>query len=256
MKNQIRKRILIFVVVGGLSIEAKEGFSFNVQRLIEEAKAKCTRFEKRIEDMSICQQIIEFSPTKEKEIVSEIKLFKKKKKWRLESAIIKPLLQGKKTILIHDGRDTWMITSLGKRRLSAEESKNIQLEGNWWNLMTEKAKIVGTESLNGRECYIIGLKEGNSPITRMWIDKKDLVLIKAKGISGKDKILIWEYSDFREVDRDWKIPYKTEIYLNNEIVSTVLTEYIEINKGLPDELFDPNKEKALKVFDILKEMIK
>ncbi len=253
MTTQIRKRILIFVVVG-LFIEARQSLSVNVQHLIKEAKTKYIRFEKTTEDMVILQQTT--TSYSKREIVSELKLFKKREKWRLESAIVKPLLTEKKTILIYDGEDTWMVTSLGKRKLTKEECSQTQVEGNWWDLTTEDAKIIGTESLNGQECYIIGFKEKDNPITKMWIDKKDLVLIKAEGIGQKDEVLVWKYSDFTEVGSNWKIPYKTEVYVNTEITSTVLIKSIEINKGLSNELFVPEKEKDLKIFDILKEIIK
>ena len=50
---------------------------------------------------------------------------------------------------IYDGKDIWMISSLmGKKKLSDEESKNYQSEMNWWDVISEKAEIVGTEKSN------------------------------------------------------------------------------------------------------------
>ena len=243
----MRKRILI-MAIGGLFI--REASSLSLQQLIEEAKARHRRFEETTKDLAILQEATTFSPPKE--IISKIRLFKKQKRWRLESVVIKPI--EKKTILIHDGKDTVMVTSLGKRKLSEKESKGIQVEVNWWEIKTSEAKIMGTESLEGKECYMVEMKEKGNLIIKMWIDKDDLVLIKTETKQGEDESLVYEYSDFRKVGSSWKMPCKTIISQNNEVISTVVTKSIEINKGLPNKLFDPNEEKGPKMLDILKEV--
>ncbi len=81
-------------------------------------------------------------------------------------------------------------------------------------------------------------------------------LVKAEGIGSSNETLVWNYSDFREVGNGWKMPYKTEIYLNNKIISIVTTKSIEINKGLLNKLFDVKKEKDPRALDILKEIVK
>ncbi|MEK9150242.1 MAG: outer membrane lipoprotein-sorting protein [Candidatus Desantisbacteria bacterium] len=243
----MRKRILIMtILIGGLFI--KEALSLDLQQLIEEAKARQRRFEKTTKDLAILQEATTFFSAKE--IISEIRLFKKGKRWRLESVVVKPM--EKKTVLINDGKNIWMVTSLGKRKLSEKESKGIQIEVNWWEIITGEAKIMGTERLEGKECYMVGMKEKGNLIM-MWIDKDDLVLIKTETRQGEDKSLV-EYSDFRKVGSSWKMPYRTTISQNNEVISTVTTKSIEINKGLPNKLFDPNKEKDPKMLDLLKEV--
>jgi hypothetical protein len=37
------------------------------------------------------------------------------------------------------------------------------------------------------------------------------------------------------------LPYKIEVFINEEQTMTVLTKSLEINKGLSDDLFDANK---------------
>lgn len=37
------------------------------------------------------------------------------------------------------------------------------------------------------------------------------------------------------------MPYKIEVFINEEQTMTVLTKSLEINKGLSDDLFDANK---------------
>lgn len=228
----------------------KEAISFDLQQLIESAKARQGRFEETTKDLAILQEATIFSSSKE--IVSEIKFFKKGKRWRLESVVVKPM--EKKTVFIHDGKDIWMVTSLGKRKLSEKESKGIQTEVNWWEMITGEAKIVGTESLKEKGCYVVEMREEENLIAKMWIDKDDLVLIKTEARQDKNNTLVCEYSDFREIGSSWKMPYRTIVSQNDEVISMVTTKSIEINKGLSNKLFDPNKEKDPKMFDILKEV--
>ncbi len=240
--------------MGSLFINAELDTSFSLEYLIKEAKERHIRFEEMTKDMVILQEAITYSS--KKEFISEIRLFKKGKKLRIESAMIKPL-EGKKSVVIYDGKDIWMVTSLGKRKLSKKEASQIKAETNWWDLMTEDAKIIGTENVNEKECYVIGLKrEKDNPLITMWIDIKDLVLIKAESIGTSNEILVWNYFDFREVGKGWKMPYKTEIYSNSKIISIVTTKSIEINKGLFNKLFDVKKEKVPQALDILKEIVK
>jgi len=39
----------------------------------------------------------------------------------------------------------------------------------------------------------------------------------------------------------WEMPYKMEIYIDDQLQSTMETKSVEINKGLSDDLFDPDK---------------
>ena len=160
------------------------------------------------------------------------------------------------TVIIYDGEDLWMISSFsGKKKLSDEEAHEYQTERNWWDLISEKAKIVGTEKVDKRECYVVETKEEKEfPFTRIWLDKKSLDLIKGERKQPKEETMLWVHSDFKKVKGDWEVPYKTEIYTGEKLVSTFLVKSLEINKGLSDDLFDPNKVKAKK-FD-MQEMMK
>ncbi len=51
---------------------------------------------------------------------------------------------------------------------------------------------------------------------------------------------LWVYSDFRKMAGDLEMPYKTEVYMNGEFLFNMIVKSIEINKGLPDSLFEPD----------------
>ena len=40
------------------------------------------------------------------------------------------------------------------------------------------------------------------------------------------------------------MPFRTEMYSGKDLISTVVVKSVEVNKGLADDLFDPDKIKA------------
>ena len=50
------------------------------------------------------------------------------------------------------------------------------------------------------------------------------------------------------------MPYKTQVFLDSRLISTTVVKSLEMNKGLSDDLFDPDKVEV-KGFD-MQEMMK
>jgi len=126
--------------------------------------------------MTIVQEMK--TATEEGEMTEEIKMLKKGKKFRIETTMQMPEVpdmpeeMALTNVIIYDGKDSWMISPfMGKQKLPYEEGKEYQTGMGWWELISEKAKIVGTEKVGGRECYVVEIKEEESPFTRMWLDK-------------------------------------------------------------------------------------
>jgi hypothetical protein len=40
------------------------------------------------------------------------------------------------------------------------------------------------------------------------------------------------------------MPFRTEMYSGKDLISTVVVKSVEVNKGLSDDLFDPDKVEA------------
>jgi len=188
--------------------------------------------------------------TPERKITLEAKLFRKGKKFRMETKTQMPGMPkesgGMETTVIYDGKDTWMISPfMGKQKLPKEKQEEHQAERSWWGLASENAKIVGTEKVGNRECYVVEIQEQKeSHFNRVWLDKKNLVLAKAESKGAKEKAMFWVYSDFRKIKGDWEMPYKTEIYEGTKLMSTTLVKSLKVNKGLSDDLFNPDKVKV------------
>lgn len=253
--------VVLVVVLVSLVLGVSQGLSADWSSILKEAKAKYAKFEKEVKDMTIMQETkMVISEKDKKEMTSEMKILRKGEKFRVETKMQMPdmpeAMGEMETVIIYDGEDLWMISSfLGKKKLSDEEAHEYQTERNWWDLISEKAKIVGTEKVDKRECYVVETKEEKEfPFTRIWLDKKSLDLIKGERKQPKEETMLWVHSDFKKVKGDWEMPYKTEIYTGEKLVSTSLVKSLEINKGLSDDLFDPDKVKV-KGFD-MQEMMK
>lgn len=186
--------------------------------------------------------------TPEGKVSSKVRELTKGLKFRIEAKMQIPgmpkQMEGMESIIIYDGKDTWMISSImGKKKLSKEEERQYQMEKNYWDLVSEEAKNVKTEIVSKRECYVVELKEkSESSFTRMWLDKKSLLLTKAemKG-SKKEGTLLLVYSDFRKIKGEWEFPYTMIMYVNGNVMSTSVVKSLEINKGISDDLFNSEK---------------
>jgi len=259
-------KVLLMALLS-LVLGVSQGFTTDVSSILKEAEAKYAKFEEEIKDMTIVQEIK--TVTSEGEITSEMKMLKKGEKFRIETTIEVPEssetpegmggMGGMETIIIYDGEDTWMISPfMGKKKLSGDEEKQYQRERNWWELISEKAEIVGTEKVGKRVCYVVEIKEEEEfPFTKVWLDKADLVLIKSESKKPEEKTVLLVHSDFRKIKGDWEMPYKSKIYVDGEPTTTFVVKSLEINKRLSDDLFDPDKVKVkIKGLDIQEMMRK
>ena len=259
--NHAGVKVVLLALVS-LTLAVNQGFTKDLSSIFKELEAKYAKFEEEIKDMTTVQEIKVV--TSEGEMVSEMQMLRKGEKFRMDTMVQMsqapdmPEGMGEmKTIIIYDGKDTWMISSFtGKKKLSGKDEKQYQRERNWWKSISEKAKLLGTEKVGKRVCYVVEIKDKEYPFTKLWLDKRNLVLIKneSKGTEGERILLI--HSDFRKIKGDWEMPYKTEMYADGELMATSLVKSIKINKGLSDDLFDPDKVKIKRKGFGMREMMK
>jgi len=241
--------IVVTIALVSLALGVNQLLATDLSNVLEQAKAKYAKFEEEIKDMTIVQEMK--TVTGEGEMTEEIKMLKKGKKFRIETTMQMPEVpdmpeeMALTNVIIYDGKDSWMISPfMGKQKLPYEEGKEYQTGMGWWELISEKAKIVGTEKVGGRECYVVEIKEEESPFTRMWLDKENLVLIKGEYKEAEGEITLWVYSDFKKIKGDWEMPYKIQMYVDGNLAGSLLVKSLDINKGLSDDLFDPDKVKV------------
>jgi len=246
MAGRIENRGVIVLVVAlvCLVLGVSEAQTAPWSNIFEKVKAKYVKFEKEVKDMTILQEIKAAAP--QEKVTSEMKILKKGKKFRMEITLptsgMPEGMGGMKTIIILDGKDSWLISPFtGKQKLPEEEEKQYQ-KIDWWDWFSEKAKIVGMEKVGEWECYVVEVEERERvPFTKVWVDKKGLLLVKAEGEGPVKKKMEYLFSDFRKIEGGWELPYRIDISMDGSPLYVSFIKSLEINKGLSDDLFDPDK---------------
>jgi len=239
-----------------------QGCSANWPSLLKKVKAKYADFEKKITDITIVQEMKMLAG--EREFSSESKLFKKGNRFRMEAKIQAPGMPAStgavETVIIFDGEDTWMIAPvIGKTKLSDKEERQYQTEKDWWKFIPDEGKVIGSERAGKRNCFLIEFADGeDSPFDRIWLDKKSLVLVKAEGKMPEGQTMQWINSDFRKIKGGWEHAYKTEVYVDNNLLFRTTVKSLDVNKGLSDDLFNPAKtqSKGLNLKGMLKKLMR
>jgi len=250
-RNKVKWSVILLVVSVILFSVIAQGFSQSLSDILKKAESNYKNFNQDFKDMAIVFDAKIYTP--EGEMTSEMKLFTKGEKSRSETLMQFPESAGMPegmnsmlVVVISDGQDTWMISPfVGKKKLTteqAEEQMQYQTGMNWWKFISDKTKYIGIEKIEGRECYLLELEiERESPYKRIWVDKDKLFLVQAEGDSSDGNKVRTTFSDFKKTKGSWELPYKIEVFINEEQTMTVLTKSLEINKGLSDDLFDANK---------------
>jgi len=250
-RNKIKWPVILLVVSVILFLGVGQGFSQSVSDILRKAESNYKNFNQDFKDMAMVFDAKIYTP--QGEMTSEMKLFTKGEKSRSEIVMQFPESAGMpegmgsmQTIIIFDGQDAWMISSFaGKQKLTSEEAEEqmqYQKGMNWWQSISDKAKYIGIEKINNRECYVLEIEAGgDSHYSKIWVDKKSLFLIKTESKNDSGETMRMIFSDFRKIKNNWELPYKTEGFMDEVQTMTILLKSFAINQGLPDDLFDVNK---------------
>jgi len=236
--------VLLLFVTGNV-------FALTWEELKVKIEKKYSGFSDEVKDMEILMKT-ESKDMKEM-APSEIKMFRKGDKFRMEmemnmpeSAGMPAEMGGMKNIMIFDGKDLWTVNKLtGKQKLPSDANVSNKDQLNWWEDLPEKGKIIGSEKIGDRDCYIVETwdEEDKDNIIKGWIEKTTLLLIKMQSESPKNKTFTVINSNFQKV-KGWELPYTTEIFTGVDLMTkTTITDF-SINKDLSDELFDADKVSA------------
>ena len=250
-RNKVKWPVILLAVSIILLSVVSQGFSQSLSDILKKAESNYKNFNQDFKDMAIVFDAKMYMP--EGEMTSEMKLFTKGKKSRSEIVMQFPETAGMpegmgsmQTIIIFDGQDTWMISSFaGKKKLTneqAEKQMQYQTGMNWWRSISDKAKYIGIERINNRECHVLEIKaEGDSLYNKIWVDKNNLFLVQTENKSDSGETMRMIFSDFRKIKDNWELAYKTEGFLDEEPMMTILLKSFETNQGLSDDLFDADK---------------
>jgi len=223
--------------------------SAEISRIAKQVHSKYGNFSKEIKNMTIVKKT-QILGAQEK-ITTETKIMRKGEKFRVENTMNMPKSSGMPemtTITIFDGKDVWVISPMaGKRKIPGKEGEKYKGDEDWWKDISNNSTVVGTETIGNKKCYVIKMEDKeNAGFTKIWIDKKNLTLIKFEGTDKKGESIVGINSDFRKIKKGLNIlyPYKTEMYINGKLFATSEVTSLTIDKKISDDLFDPNKVKT------------
>lgn len=244
----MRKVISIFVVLMMVCLMCSILYAADLKQIISNAKNNFAEFEKEVKDMTVKQEMKMITPAGQ--MTTMATLYKKGDKFRTDAKMNMPKgmegMGSMENVIIYNGKDTWMISPfMGKSKINDEEAMQYQTQRNWWNFISNNAKIIDEEAIEGTDCYVINNENNdNLPFDKMWLEKNTLVLVKAegKGMMGENISII--NSDFRNVGNNWRMPYKTEMYANGKLITIAKVLSIDKNTGVSDSLFDPDTVKV------------
>ncbi len=250
LKSKVSKCLLIVLclfVTGNV-------FAITWDELKGKIEAKYGGFSDEIKDVEMVME----SETKGMEGMeevgpSEIKMFMKGEKYRMEMKMNMPEgsgmpagMGGMTNIMIFDGKDLWTVNQFtGKQKLPADTDASTRNEFNWWEDMPEKGKVIGSEKVGDRDCYVVESwsKENKEDKIKGWVDKKALLLVQREFQGAKGETFKITNSNFKKVEK-WEMPYTTEVFADGKLISKNTIKTLNINKGLSDDLFDADKVSA------------
>ena len=224
-------------------------FAQDTQAVLTQAQEKCAQFEAQVTDMHMVQTMA--THTIEGDVSAQQTVYTKGKMSRIEMEMQLPESDGisvgddvgsLKTVMIDNGEQAWMFSPFGgKKELSREEAERNAPARNCWGFFPENAKITGSETMQGRDCYIVEIEEPGA-MTRLWLDKQNFIPVQGETRdSAGVELYRWIHSDFHRIHGDWEYPYRTEMYEGSELAATMLVTSLDVNQGVSDDLFDPDK---------------
>jgi len=242
--------------LGCIALAATSAWCAEWPSVLRDAQAKCDRQRSAIRDMTIVEDMV--MQSEQGAMRAEHTLYRKGERSRVEMTVHVPEsgMGDLRTIVIDNGTDVWMIHSLtGKRKLAPEEANQRGEFRECWDFTPENSSVVGSESVNGSDCYLVDMTRDNVK-HRLWLEKSTGRVIQGEANDG-DASMRWALSDFRTVFDDYEYPHKIELFDGGQTISTMTVKSIAVNTELSDDLFDPEKVEmaAPNLEELMKQMM-
>lgn len=179
------------------------------------------------------------------------KMIRKGDKWRMDATMNVGAGQvtmngeavqgagGMETTVLFDGQDTWTSVMGMKMKMPKDQAEEQLSFSQYWNEPPAGSEVTGEETVNGRACYVVKYPEiaQTDGETTTWIDKEYFVNVKSEThLSGKTIKTL--FNDFKPVADGYMIPYKAEVFSDDQKTVDVNITNVEINKGVDASLFD------------------
>jgi outer membrane lipoprotein-sorting protein len=247
------KRIMLAAIVGGVCVPVLT--AVQMADVISNARVKYGNGERNLRDITITQEIRLINPEKAPETemnVTRMKIYRKRACFRIETEIMATDESGGQkramtNVVLYDGRDAWMISPMFvKSKLSKEETRQFESQTSWWwNSLGPKAVLHGTETVEGKDCYLIdNTNDRSALIKRLWIDKNTFHLLQSEvwGNGGAKEATIMVFTDYRKVDNSPDMPFNIRVFSRGILLSVTTIKEVVVNTGLPDSLFSVSEK--------------
>lgn len=238
----------IVVATLSLGLLAPYGVAaYDIEDLVRDGRAYHQNAQQTIGDMTVEQTASFTAPSGGDSTMKSLR-YQKGDKWRQEADMaMAGMPQGPgggsfKSVTLFDGTDTWTLAMGMKTKLPKDATQGSSSSPTYWSEPPAGSKISGEETIGGRECWIVELPATPLMATapRSWIDKSKFVNVRSETVlSGKT--MRTDFSDFRDVKGALEIPYKADVYSNDQKTMAAEITKLETNTGLSDDLFDPAK---------------
>jgi outer membrane lipoprotein-sorting protein len=210
----------------------------------------CTKYQQGLKDLTWTMEME--VPSSEGALKTTSTLYSRGKQFRVEVSMegmenmgMPAGMEGMKTIVIGDDTSAWIINPMmGKSQIPADEAAKYRANWSCTDYMPVAAEIIGSEKIAGRDCYVLSVLDKSSDFAKLWIDQKSFNLMKMEGNPQEGVASVIVFSDYRKVSGDFEMPFRTEMYSGKDLISTTIVKSIAVNKGISDDLFDPDKIKA------------
>jgi outer membrane lipoprotein-sorting protein len=239
-----------FALLACLAILPANAFAETWENLSKRMIENCTKYKQDLKDITWTMEME--VPSSEGTFKTTSTLYNKGDRFRvevsmegMEDAGVPAEMAGMKTIVVGDDKNAWIVNPMmGKSQIPAEEGAKYRGQWACTDYVPASAEIVGSEKVGGRDCHVLRVLDTSSDFAKLWIDQKSLLLAKIEGKPQEGVASMILLSDYRKVLGDFEMPFKTEMYSGKDLISTLIVKSIAVNKGISDDLFDPDKIKA------------
>ena len=249
-KSLVFNTATVLALLACLALLPANGSAETWESLSKRMIGSCAKYTQGIKDITWTMEME--VPSSEGSFKTTSVLYSKGERFRvevsmegMEDAGVPAEMAGMTTIVIGDGTNAWIVNPMmGKSQIPAEEGAKYRGQWSCSDYVPVAAEIIGSEKIGGRDCYVLSVLDESSDYAKLWIDQKSFILMKMEGKPQEGVASMILLSDYRKVSGDFEMPYRTEMYSGKELISTSVVKSVEVNKGLSDDLFDPDKVEA------------
>lgn len=158
--------------------------------------------------------------------------------------------QGLTFVQTFNGKEGWNLNpfagSTVPQPFTEDQMKTIRYEadmdGMLWNWKDKGYKVTleGNEEMEGTSCFKVKLVTKEDDSFTYYLDSDSYIILRTNSkikVQGNDSESDSYYSNYMQVE-GLAIPGKVDVKVNGQLVSTVITDKVEINTDLDNSLFD------------------